>query len=227
MLLDEEPYLARLGDGRRRAPRPAAARLGAHAARGRRRRGAAARGARRRRSRARRCARRALGPRAAMARAAPSRGAAPMSDAAERRPLADLAHERRQDDARAHAPAPRRRRGARPGARHRRDRALRPATRRTARSLVLADNPGFGDSVRLLRRLRGLPDPLAWLVGQVWDRFRRPAALLQPAGRAPRARRGGRRALPRERERGPGAGRLRGARARAPRLDRPPGACCS
>src|SRR5262245_24653024 len=38
--------------------------------------------------------------------------------------------------------------------------------------VALADNPGFGDSVRLLRRLRGVPDPLAWLVGQVWDRFR-------------------------------------------------------
>lgn len=50
--------------------------------------------------------------------------------------------------------------------------------------VVLADNPGFGDSVRLLRRLRGLPDPLAWLVGQAWDRFRdRPLFCSQQAVR--------------------------------------------
>ena len=48
--------------------------------------------------------------------------------------------------------------------------------------VVLSDNPGFGDSVRLLRRLRGLPDPLAWLVGQVWDRFaERPLFCSQQA----------------------------------------------
>jgi hypothetical protein len=51
-------------------------------------------------------------------------------------------------------------------------------------SLVLSDNPGFGDSVRLLRRLRGLPDPIAWLVGQVWDRFAdRPLFCSQEAAR--------------------------------------------
>jgi hypothetical protein len=50
--------------------------------------------------------------------------------------------------------------------------------------VVLTDNPGFGDSVRLLARLRGLPDPLAWLVGQVWDRFRdRPLFCSQQAVR--------------------------------------------
>jgi hypothetical protein len=37
--------------------------------------------------------------------------------------------------------------------------------------VVLADNPGFGDSARLLRRLEGLDNPLGWLVSQVWDRF--------------------------------------------------------
>jgi Domain of unknown function (DUF3482)/50S ribosome-binding GTPase len=48
--------------------------------------------------------------------------------------------------------------------------------------VVLSDNPGFGDSARLLRRLRGLPDPLAWLVGQVWDRFaERPLFCSQQA----------------------------------------------
>jgi hypothetical protein len=50
--------------------------------------------------------------------------------------------------------------------------------------VVLTDNPGFGDSVRLLRRLRGVPDPLAWLVGQVWDRFAdRPLFCSQQAVR--------------------------------------------
>ena len=50
--------------------------------------------------------------------------------------------------------------------------------------VLLSDNPGFGDSVRLLRRLRGLPDPLAWLVGQVWDRFAdRPLFCSQQAVR--------------------------------------------
>jgi hypothetical protein len=50
--------------------------------------------------------------------------------------------------------------------------------------VVLSDNPGFGDSVRLLSRLRGLPDPLAWLVGQVWDRFAdRPLFCSQQAVR--------------------------------------------
>ncbi|HSJ98730.1 MAG TPA: GTPase domain-containing protein, partial [Myxococcota bacterium] len=37
--------------------------------------------------------------------------------------------------------------------------------------VVLADNPGFGDSARLLGRLRGLDNPVGWLIAQVWDRF--------------------------------------------------------
>lgn len=50
--------------------------------------------------------------------------------------------------------------------------------------VVLTDNPGFGDSLRLLRRLQGVPDPLAWLVGQVWDRFAdRPLFCSQQAVR--------------------------------------------
>jgi hypothetical protein len=36
---------------------------------------------------------------------------------------------------------------------------------------VLWDTPGFGDSARLLRRLRGQANPLLWLLSQVWDRF--------------------------------------------------------
>ncbi len=38
-------------------------------------------------------------------------------------------------------------------------------------AVVLADTPGFGDSVRLLRRLEGRSNPLGWFLGEVWDRF--------------------------------------------------------
>ncbi len=41
----------------------------------------------------------------------------------------------------------------------------------TGERVVLSDTPGFGDSARLLGRLRGRDDPLGWLLGQVWDRF--------------------------------------------------------
>ena len=37
--------------------------------------------------------------------------------------------------------------------------------------LVLWDTPGFGDSVRLLRRLEGSGNPVGWFLAQVWDRF--------------------------------------------------------
>jgi len=37
--------------------------------------------------------------------------------------------------------------------------------------LELWDTPGFGDSVRLLRRLEQNSNPLGWLLSQVWDRF--------------------------------------------------------
>ena len=37
--------------------------------------------------------------------------------------------------------------------------------------LSLWDTPGFGDSARLLKRLRGSGNPLGWLQTQVWDRF--------------------------------------------------------
>ncbi|HSW03824.1 GTPase domain-containing protein, partial [Aquabacterium sp.] len=38
--------------------------------------------------------------------------------------------------------------------------------------LQLWDTPGFGDSVRLLRRLRMRPSPLGWFLAEVWDRWR-------------------------------------------------------
>lgn len=36
--------------------------------------------------------------------------------------------------------------------------------------LVLWDTPGFGDSVRLAKRLEGRANPVGWFVGEVWDR---------------------------------------------------------
>ena len=37
--------------------------------------------------------------------------------------------------------------------------------------LVLWDTPGFGDSVRLLRRLKQSGNPLGWFLSQLWDRL--------------------------------------------------------
>jgi hypothetical protein len=41
-----------------------------------------------------------------------------------------------------------------------------------ADTLMLWDTPGFGDTARLLRRLRLSGNPVGWLLTQVWDRFR-------------------------------------------------------
>ncbi|MGZ5268613.1 MAG: DUF3482 domain-containing protein, partial [Caldimonas sp.] len=38
--------------------------------------------------------------------------------------------------------------------------------------LLLWDTPGFGDSVRLARRLRQASQPIGWFLSQVWDRWR-------------------------------------------------------
>jgi hypothetical protein len=54
--------------------------------------------------------------------------------------------------------------------------------------LVLWDTPGFGDSARLLRRLRHASDPIGWFLSQVWDRWRdRPFWSSQQALRHLRA----------------------------------------
>jgi hypothetical protein len=37
--------------------------------------------------------------------------------------------------------------------------------------LELWDTPGLGDTVRLLRRLRGRANPIGWVISQVWDRL--------------------------------------------------------
>jgi hypothetical protein len=38
-------------------------------------------------------------------------------------------------------------------------------------TLRLWDTPGFGDSARLLKRLRQSANPVGWLLAQVWDRY--------------------------------------------------------
>ena len=38
--------------------------------------------------------------------------------------------------------------------------------------LLLWDTPGFGDSLRLVKRLRATSHPIGWLVAEVWDRWR-------------------------------------------------------
>ncbi len=49
-------------------------------------------------------------------------------------------------------------------------------------SLQLWDTPGFGDSVRLLTRLRSTANPIGWFISAVWDRWRdRPFWACQQA----------------------------------------------
>ncbi len=48
--------------------------------------------------------------------------------------------------------------------------------------LLLWDTPGFGDSARLVRRLRQAGNPIGWFMSQVWDRWRdRPFWAAQQA----------------------------------------------
>ena len=48
--------------------------------------------------------------------------------------------------------------------------------------LVLWDTPGFGDTARLLKRLKASGQPVRWMVTQLWDRFRdRPLWCSQQA----------------------------------------------
>lgn len=44
--------------------------------------------------------------------------------------------------------------------------------------LTLWDTPGFGDSVRLVRRLRQDRNPIGWFLSQVWDRYQDRALWL-------------------------------------------------
>lgn len=51
-------------------------------------------------------------------------------------------------------------------------------------ALMLWDTPGFGDTARLLKRLRLTGNPLGWFLSQVWDRLRdRPLWSSQQAVR--------------------------------------------
>jgi hypothetical protein len=51
-------------------------------------------------------------------------------------------------------------------------------------SLMLWDTPGFGDTARLLKRLKLAGNPLGWFLTQVWDRWReRPLWSSQQAVR--------------------------------------------
>jgi hypothetical protein len=53
--------------------------------------------------------------------------------------------------------------------------------------LRLTDTPGFGDSARLVQRLRLADNPLGWLLREVWDRYSdRPFWCSQQAVRAAR-----------------------------------------
>jgi len=53
--------------------------------------------------------------------------------------------------------------------------------------LELWDTPGFGDSVRLLKRLNGADNPIGWFLREVIDRYRdRPFWLSQQAMRTAR-----------------------------------------
>jgi hypothetical protein len=53
-----------------------------------------------------------------------------------------------------------------------------------ADTLMLWDTPGFGDTARLVSRLRISGNPIGWLLSQVWDRFRdRPLWSSQQAVR--------------------------------------------
>ena len=48
--------------------------------------------------------------------------------------------------------------------------------------LQLWDTPGFGDSVRLVKRLRQSGNPIGWFMSAVWDRLRdRPFCSSQQA----------------------------------------------
>lgn len=50
--------------------------------------------------------------------------------------------------------------------------------------LMLWDTPGFGDTARLLRRLKQSGNPIGWMLTQIWDRFRdRPLWSSQQAVR--------------------------------------------
>ena len=59
-----------------------------------------------------------------------------------------------------------------------------PLIETASERLLLWDTPGFGDTVRLMSRLRREHDPIGWFLHQVWDRVRnRPLWCSQEAVR--------------------------------------------
>lgn len=42
--------------------------------------------------------------------------------------------------------------------------------------LTLWDTPGFGDSIRLAKRLRQRSNPIGWFIAEIWDRWRDPSS---------------------------------------------------
>ena len=59
-----------------------------------------------------------------------------------------------------------------------------PMVQAGADTLMLWDTPGFGDTARLVNRLRLTGNPIGWLLSQVWDRWRdRPLWSSQQAVR--------------------------------------------
>ena len=100
-----------------------------------------------------------------------------------------LAHQRRQDHARANAARPRHRRDPRRRARHR-DRRGPRADRQPCRGPALAlGHSGLRRQPRLARRLEQSGNPVGWILTQVWDRLRdRPLWSSQQAIRNVRER---------------------------------------
>ena len=133
------------------------------------------------------------------------------------------AHQRRQDDAGAHAARPRRRRGARRAARHRRRRVAHAADERRRRRAA----PDRHAGLRRLREARAAAargrQPARLAAARSVGPLQRPSLLVQPAGGARGARQRGGRAVPRQRRRGPARRRLRRVRDAGAALDRQAG----
>ena len=87
--------------------------------------------------------------------------------------------------------------------------------------LRLSDTPGFGDSVRLLKRLRMSTNPIGWFMTQVWDRFTDRAFFMSQIAIAACATRATR-SFTRQCRRGSGIGAGRLRPSSNPRLGRQP-----
>ena len=137
-----------------------------------------------------------------------------------------LAHQRGQDDARAHAARPRHRRGARRAARHRvRRRAHRWSRPRDGdRAARCGTRPASATACGWRDGCAQAGNPIGWFLSEVWDRWQRPRRSGSASRRCATSRdEADVRALPRQRLRGARGRRLRRARDGAARLDRQAG----